>query len=72
MEAPIDTVTPTTMVDRESIRETPGADRTNLVQMITDYVQATYVTRDMLHIRGGHQVEWLIDGVPPNTNTPPT
>jgi hypothetical protein len=27
------------------------------------------VTHDMLHMRGGHQVEWLIDGVPiPNTN----
>ena len=37
--------------------------------MITDYVPATYVTRDMLHMRGGHQVNWLIDGVPiPNTN----
>ena len=37
--------------------------------MITDYVPAAYVTHDMLHMRGGHQVEWLIDGVPiPNTN----
>ena len=28
-----------------------------------------YVTHDMLHMRGGHQVDWLIDGVPiPNTN----
>jgi hypothetical protein len=32
-------------------------------------VPAAYVTHDMLHMRGGHQVEWLIDGVPiPNTN----
>src|SRR5580692_3903762 len=69
VEAPIDTVTPTTMVNRENIRETPGADRTNSLQMITDYVPATYVTHDMLHMRGGHQVAWLIDGVPiPNTN----
>jgi hypothetical protein len=37
--------------------------------MITDYVPAAYVTHDMLHMRGGHQVYWLIDGVPvPNTN----
>ena len=37
--------------------------------MITDYVPAAYVTHDMLHMRGGHQVNWLIDGVPiPNTN----
>ncbi|HUB18908.1 MAG TPA: TonB-dependent receptor [Acidobacteriaceae bacterium] len=63
------TVTPTTMVDRADIQQTPGADRTNGMEMITDYVPAAYVTHDMLHMRGGHQVEWLIDGVPiPNTN----
>lgn len=64
-----DSVTPTTIVDRADIANTPGADRTNSVAMITDYVPATYVAHDMLHMRGGHQVEWLIDGVPiPNTN----
>jgi TonB dependent receptor/Carboxypeptidase regulatory-like domain/TonB-dependent Receptor Plug Domain len=69
VEATTDTVTPTTMLSREDIEETPGADRTNALQMITDYVPAAYVTHDMLHMRGGHQVEWLIDGVPiPNTN----
>jgi hypothetical protein len=69
VEATLDSVTPTTMVSREDIQETPGADRTNGMEMITDYVPAAYVTHDMLHMRGGHQVEWLIDGVPiPNTN----
>jgi hypothetical protein len=69
VEAPMDSVTPTTMVSRIDIQQTPGADRTNSMQMITDYVPAAYVTHDMLHMRGGHQVEWLIDGVPiPNTN----
>ncbi|HTU48909.1 MAG TPA: TonB-dependent receptor [Bryobacteraceae bacterium] len=64
-----DSATPTTLVDREDIAETPGADRTNSMAMITDYVPAAYVTHDMLHMRGGHQVDWLIDGVPiPNTN----
>ncbi len=68
-EVTTQSVTPTTMIDREDIQETPGADRTNGMQMITDYVPAAYVTHDMLHMRGGHQVEWLIDGVPiPNTN----
>jgi hypothetical protein len=68
-EAITESITPTTMVSRIDIRETPGADRTNSMAMITDYVPAAYVTHDMLHIRGGHQVEWLIDGVPiPNTN----
>jgi len=37
--------------------------------MITDNVPGAYMTHDMLHIRGGHQVSWLIDGIEiPNTN----
>jgi len=64
-----DSVTPKTLIDREDIAQTPGADRTNSMAMITDYVPAAYMTHDMLHMRGGHQVDWLIDGVPiPNTN----
>lgn len=67
--ANMDSVTPTTLVDREDIAQTPGADRTNSMAMITDYTPAAYVTHDMLHMRGGHQVDWLIDGVQiPNTN----
>jgi hypothetical protein len=67
--ANVDSVTPTTLIDREDIAQTPGADRTNSMAMITDYVPAAYVIHDMLHMRGGHQVDWLIDGVPvPNTN----
>ncbi len=64
-----DSVTPTTLIDRNDIAQTPGADRSNSLQMITDYVPGSYYTHDQLHIRGGHQVSWLIDGVPiPNTN----
>jgi len=64
-----ESVTPTTLEDRNDIQQTPGADRTNSLQMITDYVPGAYVTHDQLHVRGGHQVSWLIDGVPiPNTN----
>ena len=36
--ANMDSVTPTTLVDREDIAQTPGADRTNSMAMITDYV----------------------------------
>ena len=69
VEAPMDTVTPTTLLNRQDIQQTPGADRTNGLEMITDYVPATYVAHDMLHMNGGHQVQWLIDGVAiPNTN----
>ena len=65
----VDNVTPMSLQDRQDIALTPGADRSNGLQMITDYVPAAYVTHDMLHMRGGHQVDWLIDGVPiPNTN----
>jgi len=69
VEALTDSATPTTMLSRNDIQQTPGADRTNGMEMITDYVPASYVTHDMLHMMGGHQVNWLIDGVPiPNTN----
>lgn len=64
-----DSVTPTTLIDRRDIAQTPGAGRTNSMAMITDYVPGAYMTHDLLHMRGGHQVSWLIDGVPiPNTN----
>jgi hypothetical protein len=63
------TATPITLVGREDIAATPGADRINSLAMITDYTPGAYMTHDMLHIRGGHQVSWLIDGVEiPNTN----
>ncbi len=64
-----ESVTPTTLISREDIARTPGADRTNSMAMITDYVPGAYMTHDMLHMRGGHQLSWLIDGVNiPNTN----
>jgi hypothetical protein len=67
--ANVNSATPTTLVDRLDIAETPGADRTNSMAMITDYVPSAYMTHDMLHMRGGHQVSWLLDGVEiPNTN----
>src|SRR6266700_2182245 len=67
--AQTETVTPTSLVDRLQIQETPGAARTNSLAMITDYVPGSYLTHDQLHVRGGHQVSWLIDGVSiPNTN----
>src|SRR5579885_2572943 len=67
--APTDSPTPTTLVDRAQIENTPGADRTNSVSMITNFVPGAYVTHDQLHLRGGHQTSWLIDGIPiPNTN----
>src|SRR5260370_9532944 len=67
--AQTESVTPTEVISREGIMRTPGATRANSVAMITNYVPGAYITHDQLHVRGGHQVSWLIDGVPiPNTN----
>ncbi|MBV8476940.1 MAG: TonB-dependent receptor, partial [Acidobacteria bacterium] len=69
VNVPTDSATPRTLVDRLQIAQTPGASRSNSLAMITDYVPGSYVTHDQLHIRGGHQTSWLVDGVPvPNTN----
>jgi outer membrane receptor protein involved in Fe transport len=58
-----------TLVARSDIEQSPGATRTNSLAMITNFVPGAYVVHDQLHIRGGHQVSWLVDGVPvPNTS----
>jgi len=63
-----DSVTPTTLITRADIEQTPGASRTIGMEMITNFVPGAYMTHDMLHMRGGHQTSWLIDGVAiPNT-----
>ncbi len=62
-------LTPVTMLSQEDIENTPGATNVNSLSMITDYVPGAYQAHDMLHIRGGHQTNWLINGVEiPNTN----
>jgi hypothetical protein len=62
-------VTPITLVSQVDIQRTPGASNVNSLAMITDYAPGAYEAHDMLHIRGGHQTNWLIDGVEiPNTN----
>src|SRR5580765_4835088 len=67
--AQTESVTPTEALSQQEIAHTPGATRANSVAMITNYVPGAYVTHDQLHVRGGHQVSWLIDGLPiPNTN----
>jgi outer membrane cobalamin receptor len=54
---------------RQTIRETPGATRANSLDFVTDYTPGAYMVHDQLHVRGGHQVSWLVDGIPvPNTN----
>src|SRR5258708_9947857 len=64
-----DSHTPVTLVSRKQIAQTPGADRTNSLAMITNYVPVPVGTPNNLHIPSCHQVTWLVDGIPvPNTN----
>ncbi len=64
-----DSSTSTSVINRQQIAETPGASDPNSLAMITNYVPGAYMVHDQLHIRGGHQVSWLLDGVPvPNTS----
>src|SRR5499427_6953706 len=62
-------VTTESLVARDELEHTPGALRSNSMDLVTQFVPGSYMIHDQLHIRGGHQVSWLVDGVPvPNTN----
>src|SRR5690242_19874680 len=56
--------TPETLVSRQDIEKTPGAALSNSLAMITNFVPGAYITHDQLHVRGGHQTTWAIDGIP--------
>ncbi len=61
--------TVSSVISPQEIVRTPGADQTNSLAMITDYVPGASMVHDMLHMRGGHQVNWFFDGIPViNTN----
>ena len=54
---------------RSDLSAMPGATRTNSLDSFTNITPGATMVHDQLHIRGGHQVSWLVDGVPvPNTN----
>lgn len=64
-----DSSTTQSLIGRSAIEQTPGANRANSLAMITDYVPGATLVHDQLHVRGGHQVSWLVDGVPvPNSS----
>jgi outer membrane receptor protein involved in Fe transport len=64
------TPAPTTLISKEQIKTTPGAARSGSARVITSFVPGSYLVHNILHVHGGHQVTWLVDGVPiPNTNT---
>ncbi|HEX4772530.1 MAG TPA: TonB-dependent receptor [Bryobacteraceae bacterium] len=58
-----------TLVSAKEIETAPGASLTNSLAMITDFTPGAYMVHDMLHLRGGHQVNWFFDDIPViNTN----
>ena len=61
--AVVNSATPTTLVNRQDIERTPGASRSNSLAMITNFVPGAYFVHDQLHLRGGHQTTWAVDGV---------
>ncbi|MGH9397678.1 MAG: carboxypeptidase regulatory-like domain-containing protein, partial [Terriglobia bacterium] len=68
-ELSTETSTTQTLVSAQEITQTPGADLTNSLTMITDFVPGATMVHDMLHVRGGHQENWFFDGIPViNTN----
>lgn len=68
-EVDTESARPQTLVSKAQIAETPGADGSNSLAMITGFVPGAVLVHDQLHVRGGHQVTWAVDGVPvPNTN----
>src|SRR5499427_5741495 len=57
------------LVDQQQISHYAGVDSSNSFKIITEFVPGAYMVHDQLHVRGGHQVTWALDGVPiPNTN----
>jgi outer membrane receptor protein involved in Fe transport len=56
-------------ISAQDVQRTPGADQANSLAMITNFTPGAYMVHDMLHMRGGHQVNWFFDGIPViNTN----
>jgi len=61
---------PPTLVSGDQILEgLPGAEQMSSLKFITETAPGAFVLHDHLHIRGGHQIDWIMNGVPiPNTN----
>lgn len=60
---------PRTLVSQQQIAQTPGADRSSGLTLLTDFVPGAVAPHNQIHIRGEHNMQWAIDGVPvPNLN----
>ena len=57
------------LINQKEISRYAGVDSSNSFKIVTEFVPGSYMVHDQLHVRGGHQVTWAVDGVPiPNTN----
>ena len=69
MVAAQDSSAPVTVSEKEITDQLPGASRMSSLAFITETTPGAFVLHDHLHVRGGHQINWMINGVPvPNTN----
>lgn len=61
---------PPVLVSGDEIRDgLPGAEQMSSLKFITETTPGAFVLHDHLHVRGGHQIDWILNGVPiPNTN----
>ncbi len=59
-----ETTAAATLVSRSEIERTPGADRSTSLAMITNFVPGSFMSHNMLHVRGGHMLSWWMDGAP--------
>jgi len=67
--APSAASAPIMVTSHDIMQALPGADRMSSLQFITETTPGAFVLHDHLHVRGGHQINWMINNVPvPNTN----
>lgn len=67
----VDTDAPrrSTVISQQQLSRYAGTDASSGFRVITEFLPGSYMVHDQLHVRGGHQVTWALDGVPiPNTN----
>jgi hypothetical protein len=60
--APSAASAPILVSSHDIMQALPGADRMASLQFITETTPGAFVLHDHLHVRGGHQINWLING----------
>ena len=58
-----------TLVTREDLLRMPGALEAGSLSALLETTPSAVVAHDQLHVRGGHQIGFMIDGVPVPSNS---